>query len=240
MKNILKIHFGFYALFIIFFLIGKFKTFIFFSSIIMFHEIGHIVIGLFFKYKIEKIVILPMGSLTIFNKKINTSFYEEFLLTIMGPVFQMILMLFIKDEVYFKYNLYLLIFNLLPIYPLDGYKLLKICLYKFFSFKAVNIYSLYLSILVLISFFVLRPTSILIYVVVFVYLIQIISEIKNNKFIFNKFLFERYLYNIKYKNDLLIKGNNLDKMHIDKSHTFIIGNKLIEEQKMLGKMFDKP
>ena len=240
MKNILKINIFFYFLLIISILIGKFKMFIFLTLITLFHEIGHIITGLLFNYKIEKIIILPIGSLTIFNKKINTNILEELLVTIMGPLFQVMLFFFIKQDIYLRYNMYLLIFNLLPIYPLDGHKILKLFLYKFFSFDKVNIYSLYFSILVLIILLIYRPTSIIMYFIFIIYFIQIVKEFYLNKFIFNKFLFERYLYGTRYKKKLLIKGDIKDKMHFNKSHLFIIENKLFNEQEILGKMFDNP
>lgn len=240
MKSILKVSIPFYIVLIISILIGKFKTFLFLTSITLFHELGHVITALILNYKIEKVILLPIGCLTIFNKKVNSNDLLDFIITIMGPIFQIILFFFIKQEIYLRYNLYLLYFNLLPIYPLDGYKFLNIFLYKFISFKLTNSLSLYLSIISLFLMFIFRPTSIIIYIVVIVFLIQIIKEFKNNKYIFNKFLLERYLYNLKYKKSKLIRSDNLTKMYKNKKHLFLIKNKLIKEEEMLGKMFDNP
>lgn len=192
--------------------------------------------GLILKYKIEKVVILPLGSLTIFNTKINNSLYKELLLTLMGPVFQVIL-LFILTK-YNRYNIYLLIFNLLPIYPLDGYKLLCILFYKIFPYKLTNYIGLVVSSIILVLLLVLRPNSILIYIMFIVYLYHIYEEYSNIKYKFNKFLLERYLYRIKYKKNKSIKDINLDKMHKYKTHTFYNKNKIYEEEEILAKMFD--
>lgn len=240
MKNTLKISIPFYIVLAISILIGKFKMFLFLTLLTIFHELGHIITGLLLNQKIEKVILLPIGCLTIFNKKVNSNSMIDFIITVMGPIFQIVLFFFIKQDIYLKYNLYLLFFNLLPIYPLDGYKLLNIFLYDIMPFKLVNSFSLYLSMIILFLMFLYRPTSIIIYIVFIVFFIQIIKELKNNKYIFNKFLFERYLYNIKYKNSKLIKGDKLAKMYKNKSHIFLMKNKLIKEDEILGKMFDNP
>ena len=235
MKHI-KISIPFYICFIVFFLIGKFKLFIVLTSITLFHELGHILMGILFKYKIEKVIVLPLGSLTIFNTKINNKLYKELLVTILGPLFQVIL-LFILTK-YNKYNIYLLIFNLLPIYPLDGYKILMILLYNIIPFKITNYLGLVISIILLVILFILRPNSIIIYLIFIVYLYQIYKEYKNTPYIFNKYLFERYLYKIKYPNNKDIKGIKLNKMYKYKTHTFYNKNKIFKEEEILSKMFD--
>ena len=192
--------------------------------------------GILFKYKIEKVIILPLGSLTIFNTKINNKLYKELLVTIMGPIFQVIL-LFILTK-YNKYNIYLLLFNLLPIYPLDGYKILMILLYNIIPFKITNYLGLVISIILLVTLFILRPNSIIIYLIFIIYLYQIYKEYKNTPYIFNKYLFERYLYKIKYLNNKDIKGIKLNKMYKYKTHTFYNKNKIFKEEEILSKMFD--
>ena len=71
---------------------------------------------------------MPFGCITIFNELINKPMMEEFIILIMGPLFQLINFLIFKDITpYFNYYNYgLFIFNMLPIYPLDGYKLFSI------------------------------------------------------------------------------------------------------------------
>ena len=60
-KNIFKVHILFYIVALFCILIGFFKEFIIFSSIIIIHELGHIIGALIFKWKIEKVVLLPFG-----------------------------------------------------------------------------------------------------------------------------------------------------------------------------------
>ena len=64
------------------------------------------------------------------------------------------LFLFLKHPFY-EYNLYILLFNLLPIFPLDGSKIFNLFLNQLFSFKKSHIYSIILSIIML-SFFLFQ------------------------------------------------------------------------------------
>ena len=102
------------------------------------HEFGHILMGVLFKWKIEKVIILPFGALTVFNEDLNRKLSEEALIAIMGPIFQVIFTyllynLGVQDAVYYSSSI--LCFNLLPIFPLDGSKLLNVFLNKITSFK---------------------------------------------------------------------------------------------------------
>lgn len=240
MKNIfkIKIHFFFYLTFIISILTGNFKIFITLTLITFFHELGHIIGGLIFKYKIEKIVVLPLSMLTIFNTKINNKWYQEFIVTILGPLFQILLFNFINNERILKYNMILLLFNLLPIFPLDGSKLLKIFLYNYLPFKLVEKINIYISFIVLVLLNISIPKNLLIILVSTIFLFKIFKEKNNLDYIFNKFLFERYLYNINYKKIKIINQLKLEEMYKYYYHHFLSKNKIEEEHDFLLKMFD--
>ena len=123
-------------------LTGNFKSFFFFSLITIVHEFGHILPAVFFKWKIKEVMILPFGALTLFEEKLNRSLKEEFLISIGGPLMQIIFVyLFFKNQNdIINYSNLILMFNLLPIYPLDGSKLLNILLNILTSFKKSHLY----------------------------------------------------------------------------------------------------
>ena len=142
MKNILnKIYFHPIFLFtlLIFILIGRFRFIVYFMMLILVHELGHILMSLFFKWKIDKIIILPFGGLTKYNEMINRPLIEEFLVSISGILLQLIFYKFIHNYIDYKYfkfiNCFIIIFNLIPIYPLDGSKILNVFFNKITSFK---------------------------------------------------------------------------------------------------------
>ena len=143
MKNILKVNGFFYILFFISILTGQFKMYINITLITLFHELGHIFMGLIFHYKIERIVIMPFGALTVFNKRINEYFIKDLIITIAGPLNQILLIPFLEDN---KLNILLLFFNLLPIIPLDGSKILNLILNLIFPYRLSYKITFYISI----------------------------------------------------------------------------------------------
>ena len=122
--NKIKIHPLYLIFILIFILIGRFRFIIFFTLLILIHEIGHIIMSILFRWDIDKIVILPFGAMIKYNELINRRLLEEFLIAISGVIFQYIFFLILKDIINYKYfsfiNYFIIIFNLIPIYPLDG------------------------------------------------------------------------------------------------------------------------
>ena len=116
MKTIFKIHPFFYIFAIICIITGYFKNFLIITFIVMFHEMGHVIAALFLKWKIDRVIMLPFGAITIFDELINIPIKEEFLIALMGPLFQCFLFV-IDNNLFRTYNIYLLLFNLLPIIP---------------------------------------------------------------------------------------------------------------------------
>ena len=156
MKITFKIHFLFFIVSFLCFMTGLFKDFVVFTSIIFIHELGHIITGILFKWKIDKVIIFPFGGLTIFNQKINTSSLEEFIIAIAGIAFQTIFLLLLNTNNYLfiKYYKIILFFNILPIYPLDGSKVLNIFLNKIFPFKKSYSLTIFISLITIFTFFI--------------------------------------------------------------------------------------
>ncbi len=93
------------------------------------HEIGHI-IALFLlrinKYRIE----FRMFGIKIIKKETDGNFKEELFFSAMGPCFNMItaavwLLITNKPDYFFYMNIAVMLFNILPIYPLDGYRIIE-------------------------------------------------------------------------------------------------------------------
>ena len=244
MKNILnKIYFHPIFLFtlLIFILIGRFKFIIYFMLLILVHELGHIFMSLLFKWKIDKIVILPFGGLTKYNEIINRPLKEEFFVSISGIVLQLILYKIIHNYIDYKYfgfiNYFIIIFNLLPIYPLDGSKILNVLFNKLTSFKnsiLLTVIVSYICIIVL-SLLLFNINKLLFMMFIFLF-IEVNKLYKEKDLLFNKFLLERYLNDLKFKKEKVIKSvNNMKK---DYRHLFYIDNKYMTENTYLKKMFD--
>lgn len=237
MKTIFKIHPFFYLFAIICILTGYFKNFVIITFIILFHEIGHILAGIYFNWKIEKVIILPFGGLTIFNERINRPILEEFIIALTGPIFQTSLFLFLKNPLFINYNLGLLLFNLLPILPLDGSKILNLLLNKILSFKRSHTISIIISVTILLLSFLLFKSNLILFLIFVLLSFKTYSELKNHRYIFNKFLFERYLYKMSFKKLKKVRSEN--KMKRDYRHLIFDGNKYITEREFLAYLFDK-
>lgn len=203
--------------------------------IVLFHELGHILSGMYFKIKIDRIVILPFGALTIFNTFINTKLYKEFFIAISGPLLQTILF-FTNNQKLLYYNKLILLFNLLPIYPLDGSKIINIFLNKFFSFKKSYNISICISFF-LIFVLIIYKHNLMSLIIIFLLLKKNIELIIIKKNIFNRFLLERYLYKLYFKKRKTI--NKISDMKKDYKHLFFINNKYKTEEEILNEMFDK-
>lgn len=219
---------------------GNFKGFFFFSLIIIIHECGHIFTGLYYKWKIEKVIVLPFGALTVFHEKINRPLREEFMILIMGPLVQLIFVfLFFRNNLdMVNYSNLILMFNLLPIYPLDGAKLLNIILNKITSFKRSHLLTIYISV-VTIVFVALRLEFNLIFMFILLFVFfKVYEEYKNHDNLFNKFLLERYMGAFNFKRKKIIKGNNPGKMKRDFRHIFKMEGRYVTEKEILKKRFD--
>ena len=225
----------------IFILIGYFRLCFCFMLLILIHELGHILVSKIFSWKIDKIIILPLGAFTKFNEPLNRPLIEEFLIAISGVIFQFIVFLLIKNYIDYKYfnyiNYFIITFNLLPIYPLDGAKVLNIILNVFTSYNSSIIITYIVSyifiFLTTILFFRINKIIIL---VLFLLLIDVYKLNKQRKVLFNKFLLERYLNNYNFKHEKIIK--NAKSMKREYRHIFNIGCKYVTEKEFLNKMFD--
>ena len=138
----MKIHPLTYLYLLLAFISGSsyYVAFLFFSIL---HEIGHYLVALYFSIEIEKIMILPFGAFLSLKDLGKHYVYEEIGMLLCGPFINLIcfiFFLFIKEPLLAKINIYILIFNLLPVYPLDGSKLLLLFLSYFIDYqKAMQI-----------------------------------------------------------------------------------------------------
>lgn len=236
-KNLFKIHPFYYVVAFFCFLTGHFKEFCLFSVIIFVHEMGHLFMALVFKWKISKVIILPFGGLTVFNEDINKPIYQEFLILCFGPLFQIIFTYFFKGNyLVFNYSKDILFFNLLPIFPLDGYKFVNLFLNLFCSFKSAYFYSLILSFIFIFAF--VFNFSLVKYLILGILFIKLVGEFRNKNNVYNRFLLERYFKDFSFKKSFYVKDLDCGKMRRDYRHFFYNGKRYITEKENLKKRFD--
>jgi len=157
--NKIKFHYTYYIISLSFLITGQFLNLIIFTSLIIVHEFGHYMACIFTKVNVKKIIIYPYGGITKIDDIIDIDFSKELLISISGIVFQSVYFLviyllyknyLIRDytyNIFCNYHYSMLIFNLIPIYPLDGSKILNIIINKLFNFKLSNILLIIISII---------------------------------------------------------------------------------------------
>ena len=170
------------------------------------HELGHFLAGILMGMNPEKLEIMPFGlsvsfktKIDDYNKKIgktNLLEIKQIFVALAGPLINLLVILivaFLKIDTSIKQlilysNILILLFNLLPIYPLDGGRILKgilsIILGKKNSKRIVNetaiISTIVLTAIASIAIYLLENISIFL-IVMYIWII-VIREDKKYKF----------------------------------------------------------
>ena len=245
----IEFHYTYILISLGFILTGYFHNLLVFTSIIIIHELGHYLISKLNKLNIEKIIIYPYGGLVKMNTPLNTPINQELFVAISGIIFQTIYYLIIlflyhygliREYIFNLFNIYnqsILMFNLLPIHPLDGSKILNLLLSKIIPFHLANKINIYISIItlcimIIINYYKFNYTTILIIGII---IDNLIKYHKQLKYIFNKFLLERYIYKITYNKTKKI--SKINQMYKEKYHILKENNTYITEKQALSKKF---
>lgn len=230
---------------------GYYTNLIAITSLLLIHELGHYTTAKLLKFKVLKIIIYPFGGITKINDLINKDINEEILVATSGVIYQFIFYLIIvylnhiniiRDytlDIYTLYNNQIIAFNLMPIYPLDGAKIVNLLLSKFFNYNLSNKLTIIISLISMFIFLLIKSYNhnysyIMVLSVLIIYNYKFIKQLK---YIYNKFLLERYLYNISYPKIKIITNGN--KMYKNNSHIIKVNNNYITEKKYLSKYYFK-
>lgn len=128
---------------ILFYLTKQIEIYAMIMIFAIIHELGHLLAGILLRMRPEKLEIIPFGVSISFkinpkdyNKKIkkgNKLELKKIIVAIAGPLTNLIIILItynlkidiIKAMMIIYTNLLIMLFNLLPIFPLDGGRILK-------------------------------------------------------------------------------------------------------------------
>ena len=197
-----KIDLKIFIFLILFYFTKQMETYVVIMVFAIIHELGHLVAGLALGMILESIKLMPYGLSISFklipkdyNKKIGTGNLLEIkkiIVATAGPLtnFFIILIIFnlkidlISNLIIVYANLLIIIFNLLPIYPLDGGRILKGILHiivgKKESEKYINNIS-FISLVILtfigsIGIYCLKNIAIF-YIIIFLWLLYVKEDI---------------------------------------------------------------
>lgn len=221
MKNIFKINIFTYILLILSLLSGYGREMLIIYFILIIHEIGHYIFFRYYNIEVNKIVMYPYGGMIDNNMLVNTNSKKVLIISLGGIFIQIILYFiifllykigFVESSFYnmfFKYNLYIILFNLIPIYPLDGFKILNSLLELVLSFKlSLKCSIIFNFIFIMLFFWYLYVFKINNYIIIIFLLCSLVNYIKSIKYIVNKFYLERVIYDIKYDGIVSVKCVN--------------------------------
>lgn len=135
----IKINLNVFLFAVLFFITSQFEIYALVMLFALLHELGHLFCGIILGFEIESLKIMPFGfslefksQIEDYNKKIlksNTLTLKRILINIAGPFVNIIILLIayfinLNENIIYS-NLVILIVNLIPIYPLDGGRILK-------------------------------------------------------------------------------------------------------------------
>lgn len=219
-----------FALAILFYFTRQIQIYSLLMLFALLHELGHMIAGICLGFKPSSISIMPVGMSIDFNidtyeynKKIrkgNRLNLKKIIIALAGPFTNLIIVLLTlisktkHSEVIIYANLLLAIFNLMPIYPLDGGRVIKNALIIFTGkYKAIKytneISNIVICILTMIaSIFVLKYKNVFI-LLVLAYLWYLVL-VQNKRFNLKMKLIES-VNSIKGKdlNDLCFEENGV-------------------------------
>lgn len=140
----LKIDLKIFLFLLLFLITSQFEIYIIVMIFAIIHELGHLLAGVILKFKVEEIKLTPMGVRLQFkienreyNKKVkkgNLLNVKKAIIAIAGPITNLailIVLIILKNiglnftntyiyQIIIYSNLLIAIFNMLPIYPMDG------------------------------------------------------------------------------------------------------------------------
>lgn len=189
-------------------LTAHFQEMLMLLTIIIVHELGHAVGAAYFKWRIKSITILPFGGMVETEEYGNRTLREDLIVTILGPLQHLWLFLVafllysigIMEQSTFSTFVYVngavCLFNLLPIWPLDGGKLLFLLLslrYSFLRSHRLILQSSFITgSLFMLSWLLFAQFSLNVVIIFAFILFSVTMEWKQRHYVFMRFLLERH------------------------------------------------
>lgn len=145
---------------LLFLMIKNLNTYLIFFVFILIHEIAHLIVGIVLGGKPKKMIISMFGVSLEFYSYVKAKIFYKIIFYAIGPAINIIIALLLS-YIYTEKNLliekviitnYMIgIFNLIPILPLDGGKIIKEFLKIFLKVETANKISIYVSKVILIT-----------------------------------------------------------------------------------------
>src|SRR5699024_3086260 len=220
----LHIHPLFLLLIILSLFTGTFVQLFILFAIILIHEIGHYTLANNYQWHIQSIVLWVFGGVMKTTEATNRPIKEDIIVTMAGPLQHIWMFAVIYGcsfidiiptslvQTAFYFNWLLLLFNLLPIYPLDGGKLLFYILSLILPYKKAHQYTYRFSLLaciLLISFLFFNPFTLTAVLLLLFLMWENYQQWRQHPYIFMRFLLQR------------MKMPEIEILFVDQSYTLM-------------------
>nr|WP_127455310.1 M50 family metallopeptidase [Paenibacillus anseongense] len=138
-------------------LTGYFLEAITLFGIVLVHELGHLTAANGFGWRVREVQLLPFGGVLVVDELGSVPTWEELVVALAGPlqhVWLIILALLMKWlevgtaswwDYFIEANIMICLFNLLPVMPLDGGKVMQSLLGYLLSYHNTILYSVWIS-----------------------------------------------------------------------------------------------
>lgn len=227
---------------------GTFMELTIIFTIVIIHEMGHYLMAKVFRWRIRKVMLWVFGGVMETDEHGNRSIKEDLLVTIAGPAQHFLIYLLfiilleagiITDPIYnmaVTYNTTILLFNLLPIWPLDGGKIIFILLsaklpYRK-SFNITLVLSMVFTVILFAAHFIFYSFTMSFAAVMIFLFIENRLEWKRRFFTFLRFLLRRYEegHTVRKIESIYISKNEtlmevFSRFKREKKHTIFVQNK---------------
>lgn len=157
----IKIHYSLIFLLILSLFTGSFFKIVGIILSILIHEFSHYIFLRLFKVDVKNLELSIIGGILEINDK-NISLSKRLIINFAGVISNLIIILLIKISgvsslnYLLFYNLFIIIFNLIPIIPLDGFRILNDLLssiyddnYTFVIIKKIDFFCLFMMLIIL-------------------------------------------------------------------------------------------
>lgn len=170
------------------------KLYFIYYLFILFHELSHIFIAALLDKKINSLKFSVAGACAVFNDEFDVENLKQIIKNIIvyiaGPISNFMLAIFFRyNKMIFEINLFLFIINLIPIFPLDGFKISKnfLLLLKYFRLIKfdIEVFQKILQRIFIFALFIISIIQIIEYynptILIFLFYIYIINKQEKSK-----------------------------------------------------------